>query len=77
MTKEVETELREEAAEVLAGGGERVDEAALKALVPEADLPLIHARLVNHSKLTPLKVLKANYYGEIVKLFFFWCNNSC
>ncbi|XP_047500985.1 DNA helicase MCM8-like [Penaeus chinensis] len=68
MTKEVDAELREEAAEVLAAGGESVDEASLKALVPEADLPLIHARLVNHCKLTPLKVLKANYYGKLVSI---------
>ena len=64
LTKEVEDELREEAAEVLAGSGESIDEASINAVVPEANLPVIHARLVNLTKLTQLKNLKAKYYGK-------------
>lgn len=64
LTEEVERELREEAAEVLAGGTEDMNSVTIESLVPEASLPLIHARLTNHAKLTPLKNLKASYYGE-------------
>ncbi|KAK7080663.1 DNA replication licensing factor mcm8 [Halocaridina rubra] len=68
LTKEVEDELREEAAEVLAGSGEGVDEASLNAVLPEASLPLIHARLIKHSVITQLKNLKARYYGKLVSV---------
>ncbi|XP_045612321.2 DNA helicase MCM8 [Procambarus clarkii] len=68
LTEEVETELKREAAEVLAEGSEVADNTALDDLLPEANLPLIHARLVNQTKLTKLKNLKANCYGRLVSV---------
>ena len=64
LTKALESELRQEAVEVLESSGSEVTEEAVKALLPETSLPLIHARLINHDTLTPLKNLKANYFGE-------------
>ncbi|XP_042241405.1 DNA helicase MCM8-like [Homarus americanus] len=68
LTEEVEAELRQEAAEVLGGGVEGLDDTAIDSYVPEANLPMIHARLTNHTKLTQLKNLKASYYGKLVSV---------
>ena len=48
---------------MLEAQGAEVTEEAVKALLPETTLPVIHARLLNHGTLTPLKNLKANYFG--------------
>lgn len=68
LTEEVEAELRQEATEVLAGTMEGLDDTTLDAYVHEANLPLIHARLTDHTKLTQLKSLKANCYGKLVSV---------
>lgn len=64
LTEEVEAELKAEAEEVLSGAADSTDRAALEALVPETQLPRIHARLMNHSKLTKLGALKSSHYGK-------------
>lgn len=35
-----------------------------ESVIPTALIPQIHARLANFDKTTPLKNLKANYYGN-------------
>lgn len=65
LTEELETELREETMEILGDAGEEVQ---IEDAIPEVDLPLIHARLVNHAKFTQLKNLKASYYGKLVSV---------
>lgn len=64
MTEEVEAELKEEAKEVLGRAGEDANKAALESLVPDTNLPRIHARLTNHAKLTKLCSLKSSHYGK-------------
>lgn len=64
LTEEIEKELREEAVEVLGGNVTGMDDTNLDAAIPEANLPLIYARLNSHTTLTHLKNLKASYYGE-------------
>ncbi|XP_071552427.1 DNA helicase MCM8-like [Panulirus ornatus] len=68
LTEEVEAELRMEAAEVLNGDPEGVDEVAIDTCVPDANLPLIHARLTNLATFTQLKNLKASYYGKLLSV---------
>lgn len=63
LTEEIEKELREEAVEVLGGNVTGVDDTNLDAAIPDANLPLIYARLTSHTTLTHLKNLKASYYG--------------
>lgn len=60
----MEAELREEAKEVLSRAGEGTNKAALEALMPDTQLPLIHARLTNHAKITKLSSLKSSHYGK-------------
>lgn len=64
LTEEIEKELREEAVEVLGGNVTGVDDTNLDAAIPDANLPLIYARLTSHTTLTHLKNLKASYYGD-------------
>ncbi|KAK3887660.1 hypothetical protein Pcinc_008244 [Petrolisthes cinctipes] len=68
LTEEIEKELREEALEVLVGNVTGVDDTNLDAAIPEANLPLIYARLTSQTTLTHLKNLKASYYGKLVSV---------
>lgn len=60
----MEAELEKEAEEVLAGAADGTDRVALEALVPDTQLPRIHARLINHTKITKLGSLKSSHYGN-------------
>ncbi|KAK8395977.1 hypothetical protein O3P69_005220 [Scylla paramamosain] len=68
LTEEIEAELKAEAEEVLGGATDGTDRAALEALVPDTQLPRIHARLTNHSKVTKLGALKSSHYGKLVSV---------